>query len=101
MASAGIPSIQPLQDRFDRNYPMGVQNPLLETPERRISQESSTRSSVHSHSMLVSGRMSSRRMASKSRRLSPGSKKDGSEKGISSAGTVRDPQIARGAWLLL
>jgi hypothetical protein len=40
-------------------------------------------------------------MASKSWRLSPGSKKDGSENGISSAGTVRDPQLSLAVWLFL
>src|SRR5216684_2462865 len=38
-------------------------------------------------------------MASKSWTLSPGSKKDGSENGISSAGTVRDAQDALAASL--
>src|SRR3981081_4057875 len=54
--------------------------------------------------MLVFGRMSSTiiwRMASKSWRLSPGSKKDGSENGISSAGTVRDPPLSLAVWLFL
>src|SRR6266851_7467088 len=54
--------------------------------------------------MLVSGRMWSTiiwRMDSKSWRLSPGSKKDGSENGISSAGTVRGPQLSLAVWLFL
>src|SRR5260370_41341919 len=54
--------------------------------------------------MLFSGRMSSTiiwRTASKSWRLSPGSKKDGSENGTSSAGTVRDPQLSRAIGLFL
>lgn len=71
---------------------------------RRISHESSTRSSVHSYSMLVCGLMSLTiiwRMTSKSQGFSPGSRSDGSANGLSSTGAESDPQIALAAWLFL